>query len=160
MGSGKTIGKASAENVARGTTWCSAQFFKVCFLIFATGLAREAQKFLIPLVAAEQGISAMIVGQVAFVSQMESMVAAPVGGFLMEALGVVPVVFISLLLSAIGIQSLCVNGLAFYVHGASLLGLGCGLSAGSAIALSILHAPQGVKANVEPLWMDVASATL
>lgn len=146
MGSaGKTTGKASAEKVSRGTTWCSAQFFKVCFLIFATGLAREAQKFLIPLVAAEQGISATMVGQVAFVSQMESMVAAPVGGFLMEALGVVPVVFISLLLSAMGIQCLCVNGLAFYVHGASLLGLGCGLSAGSAIALSILHAPEGVE---------------
>ena len=142
---GKTTGKASAEKVSRGTTWCSAQFFKVCFLIFATGLAREAQKFLIPLVAAEQGISATIVGQVAFVSQMESMVAAPVGGFLMEALGVVPVVFVSLLLSAMGIQCLCVNGLAFYVHGASLLGLGCGLSAGSAIALSILHAPEGVE---------------
>ena len=141
----KTTGKASAEKVSRGTMWCSAHFFKVCFLIFATGLAREAQKFLIPLVAAEQGISATIVGHVAFVSQMESMVAAPVGGFLMEALGVVPVVFISLLLSAIGIQCLCVNGLAFYVHGASLLGLGCGLSAGSAIALSILHAPEGVE---------------
>ena len=140
-----TVFKASAEKVSRGTMWCSAHFFKVCFLIFATGLAREAQKFLIPLVAAQQGISATIVGHVAFVSQMESMVAAPVGGFLMEALGVVPVVFISLLLSAIGIQCLCVNGLAFYVHGASLLGLGCGLSAGSAIALSILHAPEGVE---------------
>lgn len=60
----------------------------------------------------------------------------------MECLGILPLVLVSVLLSAVGIQVLCVPGMGFYVQGASLLGLACGLSAGAAIALSILHAPK------------------
>ena len=124
------------------TALVSWQFVKVCFLIFTMAIAREAQKFLIPLIGAENEIHTSFVGNVAFMSQMESLIAAPLGGFLMECLGILPLVLVSLLLSAVGIQVLCMPGADFYVQGASLLGLACGLSAGAAIALSILHAPK------------------
>ncbi|OLP90309.1 hypothetical protein AK812_SmicGene28118 [Symbiodinium microadriaticum] len=123
-------------------SWISWQFAKVCFLIFTMAIAREAQKFLIPLIGAENEISTSFVGNVAFMSQMESLVAAPLGGWMMECLGILPLVLVSVLLSAVGIQVLCMPGMGFYVQGASLLGLACGLSAGAAIALSILHAPK------------------
>ncbi|CAE7493280.1 unnamed protein product [Symbiodinium sp. CCMP2592] len=132
---------ASSQNSSR-LSWISWQFAKVCFLIFTMAIAREAQKFLIPLIGAENEISTSFVGNVAFMSQMESLVAAPLGGLLMECLGILPLVLVSVLLSAVGIQVLCMPGMGFYVQGASLLGLACGLSAGAAIALSILHAPK------------------
>ncbi|CAE7242127.1 unnamed protein product [Symbiodinium sp. CCMP2456] len=132
---------ASSQNSSR-LAWISWQFAKVCFLIFTMAIAREAQKFLIPLIGAENEISTSFVGNVAFMSQMESLVAAPLGGLLMECLGILPLVLVSVLLSAVGIQVLCMPGMGFYVQGASLLGLACGLSAGAAIALSILHAPK------------------
>ena len=132
---------ASSQNSSR-FSWISWQFAKVCFLIFTMAIAREAQKFLIPLIGAENEISTSFVGNVAFMSQMESLVAAPLGGWLMECLGILPLVLVSVLLSAVGIQVLCMPGMGFYVQGASLLGLACGLSAGAAIALSILHAPK------------------
>ena len=117
-------------------------FWKVCFLIFTMAIAREAQKFLIPLIGAEHGLHTSFVGHVAFMSQMESLATAQVGGFLMESFGIFPVVLVSLLLSAVGIQFHCLHGIRFYVQGASLLGLGCGLCAGAAIALSIQYAPK------------------
>ena len=133
---------ASSQNSSR-LSWISWQFAKVCFLIFTMAIAREAQKFLIPLIGAENEISTSFVGNVVFMSQMESLVAAPLGGLLMECLGILPLVLVSVLLSAVGIQVLCMpGGMGFYVQGASLLGLACGLSAGAAIALSILHAPK------------------
>ncbi|CAJ1327163.1 unnamed protein product [Effrenium voratum] len=139
--------KCDVENPRRQqkstSPWLSGDFWKVCFLIFTMAIAREAQKFLIPLVGAEAEIHTSFVGNVAFMSQMESLVAAPVGGFLMESLGILPLVLVSLLMSAVGIQVLCMPGVGFYVQGASLLGLACGLCAGAAIALSILYAPEG-----------------
>ena len=138
MEAAEDVEELHAEDCFR--TW---QFWKVCFLIFTMAIAREAQKFLIPLIGAESGLHTSFVGHVAFMSQMESLVAAPVGGFFMESLGIFPVVLVSLLLSAVGIQFLCMHGIRFYVQGASLLGLGCGLCAGAAIALSIVYAPEG-----------------
>ena len=123
-------------------SWLSWQLAKVCFLIFTMAISREAQKFLIPLVGAELNIHTSFVGNVAFMSQMESLIAAPLGGLLMEYLGILPLLLVSLLLSAVGIQVLCIPRTDLYVQGASLLGLACGLSAGAAIALSITYAPK------------------
>ena len=127
---------------AHALSWLSWQFAKVCFLIFTMAIAREAQKFLIPVVGAQLNIHTSFVGSVAFMSQLVSLVAAPVGGLVMEYLGILPLVLASLLLSAAGIQVLCIPRTDLYVQGASLLGLACGVSAGAAIALSIMHAPR------------------
>ena len=132
----------AAPKRASRMSWLSSQFAKVCFLIFTMAIAREAQKFLIPLIGAETEIHTSFVGNVAFMSQMESLIAAPLGGLMMEHLGILPLVLVSLLMSAVGIHILCIPRIDLYVQGASLLGLACGLSAGAAIALSILHAPR------------------